>query len=598
MIGRVFFHLVVVCSVIPIALFGYNIDQLDSLATVLVNEQTNLSKRLVVLKQLSDEHNNPDDKLYYSNQLVSEALSLDSISYIISGYLQIGRAQKLKGNLAEALEALFTASEVALSHGLKRDFGLTQITIADIYSVMESHDDAVNYYKKGIDILIEESDSLNVASAMLNLGDEYINDGLLDSALVYFLTSGEIFDKLNYELGKAYNLGNIGLVNAQKGLTEMAEIKINEAVHILEKIEDYYPICIYLNSLSDIYLEKGNSLLALKFAKRSEALAYKYGLKQEISDANYKLYQIHMVNMDHAKALNSYKNFVAYRDSVNNIAMVKETSRLRADFEISQKQLEVDLLREKQQSQKIGLIASVIVGLSIGLLALGLYMRYRYIAKTSSIINEEKNRSEELLLNILPQETAEELKLYGQVKAKRFESVTVMFTDFVSFSKHAENMPPEKLVERVDFYFSKFDNIMDKYDIEKIKTVGDAYLCVCGLPYPSEDHAFRMIHAAIEIIDIINEVKENEKNEVCFDVRVGIHTGPVVAGVVGSKKFAYDIWGDTVNVASRMESHAAANSINLSQSTYDFIKDSFDFEFRGEIDIKNRTNINMYYVKT
>jgi class 3 adenylate cyclase len=183
------------------------------------------------------------------------------------------------------------------------------------------------------------------------------------------------------------------------------------------------------------------------------------------------------------------------------------------------------------------------------------------------------------------------------VQAKKFESVTVLFTDFKGFTHYAHNLSPEELVRSVDYYFSKFDEIMDKYGMEKIKTIGDAYMCAGGLPFPSEDHPIKMIEAAFEIAQFIDESKKLSNGNIThFDVRIGINTGPVVAGVVGIKKFAYDIWGDTVNVASRMESKSEPGRINISENTYKLVKDDFQCEYRGEIDVKNKGMMKMYFV--
>ncbi len=181
--------------------------------------------------------------------------------------------------------------------------------------------------------------------------------------------------------------------------------------------------------------------------------------------------------------------------------------------------------------------------------------------------------------------------------AKKFESVTVLFTDFKGFTHYSENLNPEKLVETIGFYFTKFDDIMEKYGLEKIKTIGDAYMCAGGLPFPTKDHAAKMVQAAFEIMEFVNETKKNATaDQVHFDIRIGINTGPIVAGVVGSKKFSYDIWGDTVNVAARMETMSEAGKINISANTYELVREEFDCEPRGEIYVKNRGMMQMYFV--
>nr|WP_283773946.1 adenylate/guanylate cyclase domain-containing protein [Aquiflexum sp. TKW24L] len=230
----------------------------------------------------------------------------------------------------------------------------------------------------------------------------------------------------------------------------------------------------------------------------------------------------------------------------------------------------------------------------IALLAFVVYRRFLYEKQAKQIIEKEKDRSEKLLLNILPAETAEELKEYGSVKVLRNESVTVLFTDFKNFSATAENISPEVLVKSLDYYFKKFDEICSRNNLEKIKTIGDSYMCVGGLPKENQTHPRDVVLAAKEMMAFVNS--KSDEGICAFEMRVGIHTGPVVAGIVGIKKWQYDIWGDTVNIASRMESNSVPGKINLSESTYDLISEEFECEYRGSFEIKNRGTWKMYYL--
>ncbi|MEO8862135.1 MAG: adenylate/guanylate cyclase domain-containing protein [Ginsengibacter sp.] len=210
----------------------------------------------------------------------------------------------------------------------------------------------------------------------------------------------------------------------------------------------------------------------------------------------------------------------------------------------------------------------------------------------------EKKKSDDLLLNILPEDIANELKQTGYTKPRSYEVATVMFTDFEKFTSKSEKLTPEELVSVIDTFFKKFDEIISRYNIEKIKTIGDAYLCVSGLPDIKSHSATKVVSAAMEILEAIKTFRENTIYDTFFDIRIGIHTGPLVAGVVGDKKFAFDIWGDTVNTASRMEQNSDPNKINISQSTYELVKDSYKCIYRGKRAAKNKGMIEMYFVES
>jgi class 3 adenylate cyclase len=220
------------------------------------------------------------------------------------------------------------------------------------------------------------------------------------------------------------------------------------------------------------------------------------------------------------------------------------------------------------------------------------------VERQKSLLEEEKEKTEKLLLNILPREMADELKNKGKAKARNYRQATVMFTDFKGFTKLAESLPPQELVAELDSYFIQFDEIVNKYNVEKIKTIGDAYMCAGGVPIRNKSNAIDTVLAALEIQRAMLEMKEKRlaSGKHPWEIRIGLHSGDLIAGVVGIKRFAYDIWGDTVNVAAHMESSGEVGKVNISETTYEAIAEFFTTEYRGKVKAKNKGEIDMYFV--
>lgn len=232
------------------------------------------------------------------------------------------------------------------------------------------------------------------------------------------------------------------------------------------------------------------------------------------------------------------------------------------------------------------------------LISLLLYNRIRVVGKKQVMLREEKNRYKKLLQSIFPAKVAAELLDKGHVEAKRHEEVTILFTDFAGFTGYSEKIRPMKLVKDLDEIFSMFDSIILHQNIEKIKTIGDSYMCAAGLPDPSPTHAEDMVRVALEFQEFITIYRNLKKREGTDfpDIRIGLHTGPVVAGVIGVSKTAYDVWGDTVNVAQRMELASETGKINISEALYLKVKDKFNFTPRGMLEAKGKGFMNMYFV--
>lgn len=277
---------------------------------------------------------------------------------------------------------------------------------------------------------------------------------------------------------------------------------------------------------------------------------------------------------------------------------------LKKEQELAQVQAKADDLEKRNLRQKNNLyitvaVVALLLTSIIGVLFIQRQKTLRELAEKNKIIAEEKKRSDELLLNILPAEVMHELKASGKTQARNYAKATVLFADIKDFTTISEQLTPEELIEALDTYFERFDKVIEKYDIEKIKTIGDAYVCAGGVPTKSENNPDIVVKAALEFIEEINKLKaERTKSGLpTFEFRMGIHTGQLVAGVIGIRKFAYDIWGDTVNMAARMQQSGEPNKVNISGSTYALVKDKFSCIYRGKIEAKNKGEIEMYFVE-
>jgi adenylate cyclase len=571
--------------------------QLDSLKKIF-NEQPERRDDPFLLLGIIHLEQSPDSVLKYSRLCFESKKSQSSDSILFIAYHKHGAMWREKASYDNALQYLFKTAQIAANFKDPVRLGRANIEIANTYGESGDFKNAETYYDRGLDFLRKSKDTLSLGLALYNVGDNLFEENQLDSALVYTEESLDIFRRYKRDVYEAHSLGNLGRIYALKGDSRKGERYLKEAIEVLNESEHFNAITDFLASMAEVYAERGDYRTAIDYAERSLEAAYIHDLKSDIQEVHLMLSQFYEQVGSIPEAYSHYKQHVIYNDSIRNIATVEEMANLRTDFEIARKQTEVDLLNEQKANQRNVVVATGIASFLVMLLALGLYRRNRYIGRTKKIIELEKNRSDKLLLNILPHETAMELKEKGKVSAKRFDAVTILFTDFRDFTHYAESLPPEELVKTVDFYFSKFDEIVVEHGLEKIKTVGDAYMCAAGVPFPIEGHAYKTLLAACDMLSFVEEAhRNNPKGETRFHIRIGINSGPVVAGVVGSKKWVYDIWGDAVNTAARMETSSELGKINISENTYELVKNEFDCHYRGEIQVKNKGKMKMYFVK-
>lgn len=447
----------------------------------------------------------------------------------------------------------------------------------------------------------------------VELASNYNNLGLikqekfeLDSAEDYFRKAISLYESLGLLVNKAYTLNNLGILYENLFRPDLELNAYNEALVIFEKLGDQKRIAIANINIAMVHFDGGNMKLALEYALKSMAIANRINNLPVKKDVYFQLSVIYDAMMDCEKELFYYQRFIQVKDSLFDIESKRILEDVNAQYETEKKENQISLLNKEKELDSI-IRNSLIAGFALLLiLAFVLLRNYRQkqranllLTSQNAIIESERQKSDELLLNILPFETAQELKETGTSQARHFDSVTMVFTDFKGFTQLSEKLSPTELVAEIDYCFKAFDEIAEKYDIEKIKTIGDSYMAAGGLPIPREGHAVDAIMAALEIRDFMQELKERREKEGkhFFEIRIGIHTGPVVAGIVGIKKFAYDVWGDTVNTASRMESSGEPGKVNISEATYAMVKNQFSFEPRGMIQAKNKGPVNMYFVE-
>ena len=407
----------------------------------------------------------------------------------------------------------------------------------------------------------------------------------------------------------AESILNIGEIYVNKGDYSQAMEQYTRSLKMFKQIYDKQGITRTLISIGELKNVHGQYQDAIESCDAGFKLAVTIKAISEKRNACKCMYDSYKALGNDNKALAYHEQMIVLNDSLN----VKETEKKLQQMEFA-RQVQIDSLaqvekerliqeanEEKVNKQNRAKQVAIGIGSLLLLFAAGLYSRIRYINKAKTIIEKERDRSDNLLLNILPLEIAQELKEKGRAEARNFEMVSVLFSDFKEFTSASEKLTAHDLVSEVNTCFEAFDGIMEKYGIEKIKTIGDAYMAAGGLPVPHPDSTKNAVLAGLEMQSFIEnrKIEKEAQGQTAFAMRIGIHSGPVVAGIVGAKKFQYDIWGDTVNTASRIESNSQAGKVNISQSTYELLKhiDSFVFQSRGKIQVKGKGEMEMYFVE-
>lgn len=567
---------------------------------------------------------------YYNNGAYSNALNnhnsalelfevLKDKKGLLLCYNSIGLINYKQGYYPLAIKNYLASMLILEEFGDKSGMASTYASVGKIYTKDGNHTLALDYMQSALKIQLELNDKDAISDVYNSIGDIEFEKTNYTSALDYYLKSLKIQEEINNPNVIAQSYNSLGDTYLKLNNFDLAISYQKKALAIQQNEKDKTAEAATLNSIGDIYSALKKYQEAIQNYEGALLIAKKYNVNETLKNAYWGLSQSYSMIGNYGNAYNYYQKYTEIKDMLFNKENSKNLAELNAKFENERKEKEISHLHKENEFKELAakrqklILNLVIVGLiTMVVFAFLMYrnnMQKRAALKLLEEKNEiitkqkeegerEKKRSEELLLNILPTETAEELKNYGKAAPRSYKMVTVLFTDFKGFTSISEKLTPEQLVYELDFCFRKFDEITSRYGIEKIKTIGDAYMCAGGIPIRNRSNPVDVMLAAFEIQEFMEEWKRDKiaNGKEFWEIRIGVHTGPVVAGIVGSKKFAYDIWGDTVNTASRMESSGEAGKINVSGTTYGYLSSFFDCTYRGKITAKNKGEIEMYFV--
>lgn len=520
-------------------------------------------------------------------------------------YSNLGAVYESQSDDPKALEYNLKSKKVAEEIG-DTVRQLTAINNIAVLYIKKRHtlDMSLEYSFEALELARKIDDKYSISTILTNIGENYFQQGKDTLALEYFLNAIKSYEDSS-SMPEA--LRNIGKVHEARGDFVTAETYQRQALAIADKINSKRDVTTALLSLANTYQKKGELNKALVAFERARELGEDIGVPEELKIAYTGLANIHSKLKNYQKAYEYQALLTTIKDTLYNIDYQQKMSGQLFAYEIDKKQSEITILNKDKELQEIDLQKekfaknAFMIGLIlIFFIAFIIFRNYRAKVKTNKILDRQKVEIENLLLNILPEEVAQELKTNGNATPRYYENVSVLFTDFKGFTTIAEGMSPTELVAELNDFFVAFDDIIEKNHLEKIKTIGDAYMCAGGIPTVNTTHPFDIVRAGLQIQEFMNEHNRVriEKGLPVWGLRVGVHTGPVTAGVVGRKKYAYDIWGNAVNIASRMESNGEVGRVNISEATYSLIKDEFDCVHRGKISAKNIGDIDMYFVET
>lgn len=585
-------------------------------AEVYAKRALSLSKNNNFLKGMADSYRYLGVAQYFQSQYgaaVDNWLqgvplfdSLKDYSNLARLYSNLGAVYESQSDDVKALEYNLKSQQMAEQIGDTARLIAALGNIGAIYGKKkQTYDKALEIDYQALELAKIKNDIFTQGMITANIGEIYYNQDKDSLALVYFNRALDAYS-IDGNENIPYALLNIGKVYYRRGELNIAEDFQKRAVETAEKLGAQRDLAGSLIALAETYYKREDFRNALENFRRAMNISFEIRSYEELKDSYEGLAKTFSQLGDYKNAYMFQEQFSNVKDTLYNIGYTQKIEGLLLNYEVEKKQNQITLLNKDKElqdadlkRQKFAKNASMAGLVLIFIIAFIIFRNYRAKVKINKVLDRQKVEIENLLLNILPSEVAKELQTEGHATPRSYDSVSVLFTDFKGFTSIAKDMTPEELVAELNEFFVAFDDIIEKNGIEKIKTIGDAYMCAGGIPTPNKTHPVDIVRAGLQIQEFMKKHAQRriEKGLQPWGLRVGIHTGPITAGVVGRKKYAYDIWGSAVNIASRMESSGEVGKVNISATTYELVKDTFPCTHRGKISAKNVGEIDMYFVE-
>lgn len=524
-----------------------------------------------------------------------------------------GSLSMIAGERNQALSQYFNALRI---HEQRQDtMGMAEVynNIGSIHHYEREYAKASWYYQRSLLLRQAKGGRRDMGKIYNNLGSLLEEEGKLDSALHWHQQALAIW-RSEGDLGwEAITYSNMAECFLRAAKLDSARSYLEHGLAIRRKLPRKQVVGHILSRLGEVEILDGHPSKGVTYCEEALRIAHDLVVPMEEQAACECLYKAHEAMGRTGPALRYFRRAVELRDSLFSTEQARAITRIEMGHLFEQQQLADSLRSAKGRLQtELAYLAGInrvrntrnlfiFWSTLVVVAALGLWSRLRYVRRSSKLLQQERDRNQDLLYNILPRSVAHELLQHGRARAREYEQATILFTDFHNFTQFTEQVGAQELVATIDACFSAFDTILERHGVEKIKTVGDAYMAAGGLPEPGRCGAASVVRAAIAMQRFMERHRRDREAEgrPVLSMRIGIHTGPVVAGVVGHRKFAYDIWGDTVNTAARLESCGEVGRVNISEATYALVKDEADLRFipRGMVHAKGKGELHMYFAE-